>query len=329
MKAATAVLLAAWVGCLAPVGCGVFTQVLAVPDDFADYRAFRLAATEGTRLARAQAYIARHPRGAWADEVRGAFETEEGAWFEAAKSSRVRARDYVIDLPRGPHVEAARALLELFDAPESDIGMLELLADARRTSARLDVESARRRRVSEVVLEEVAALTDPATRDADLADPPRPLAGMLRGATPCTWGNPPQGVRDDELYFVLPTPQQGTNTSEGRVVHVRLRVALAHGRVIGGTIAGDDLFVRWAEANAVRVLDPTKAADRAAAASDIADLLAGALEARLPAARCRVKQRADELLARSCKGWFVFVRMGRGAGDDDVIRVSVRPGQRP
>src|SRR5579862_9704831 len=84
-------------------GCAVPTQMFAAADDYADYRQFRVAAEPGKRLARAQAYLERHPRGHWADEVRVAFDSEEEAWFEAAKESRARARDYVVDLPHGPH----------------------------------------------------------------------------------------------------------------------------------------------------------------------------------------------------------------------------------
>jgi hypothetical protein len=314
----------ACIACVACVACGVPRQMFAGPDDFADYRAYRLSASEGTRLSRAQTYLARHPRGAWADEVRQAFETEESAWFESAKESRVRARDYVIDLPDGPHVDAARALLQVFDAPEPDIEMLELLADARRTSARLDVESARRRRVGEVVLEELAALIDPATPGADQGGLPGPLAAALRGPTPRTWGTGPSGMRDDDVYFTLPTPEQPSQAT-ARAVHVRFRVTLERRRVVGGTIDGEDLFVRWAEANAVRPLDPTLATDRAAAAADIGELLGGALEARLPAARCTTARRADELVARACGRFRVFVRMGRLAGEDDIIRVVARP----
>jgi hypothetical protein len=324
VKAPAGLVLAASVACGACAACGVPRQMFAGPDDFADYRAYRLSASEGTRLARAQTYLARHPRGAWADEVRQTFETEEGAWFEAAKESRTRARDYVIDLPDGPHADAARALLQVFDAPEPDIEMLELLADARRTSARLDVESARRRRVGEIVLEELAALIDPAARGAGQGDLPDPLAAALRGPTPRTWGTGPSGMRDDDVYFTLPTPADPSQASVSASTSAS-RVALERGRVVGGTIDGEDLFVRWAEANAVRALDASLAADRAAAAGDIAELLGGALEARLPAARCTAPRRADELIARACGGLRVFVRMGRLAGEDDLIRVAARP----
>src|SRR5665811_1665999 len=98
----------------------------AIPGDLRDYREFRTAAHEGRRLAKAQRYLARHPEGAWAAEVRALFDAEEEAWFEAAKASRTRAREYVIDLPDGPHADGARALLVLFDEHQGDVETLTL-----------------------------------------------------------------------------------------------------------------------------------------------------------------------------------------------------------
>jgi hypothetical protein len=307
---------------LGSIGCAVPKQMLAATEDFADYRAFRLAAQEGIRLSRAQAYLKRHPRGAWADEVRHAFEAEEPAWFEAAKTSRSSARDYVIDLPHGPHAEAAHALLGLFNERESDLDMIELLAEARYSAALLDLQSARRKRVGELVLEELAALLDPETRGATLDDPPDALAAALRGPVRRTWGRDvPTSVREDELYFTLPAPQD----TDARVAKVKLYLALEHKRVVGGRIEGEDLFVRWAEANQVRALDATAASDRAAAASDIADVLSGALEARLPSSRCASPPHGGEIVARACDGWHASARMGARPGQADVIAVGSAP----
>jgi len=318
-----AIALGVALACLAGSACAVPTQMLAATSDLADYRAFRTAEHEGTRLARAQAYLERHPNGKWADEVRSRFQVEEPAWFEGAKGSHTRARDYVVDLPHGPHAQAARALLALAYEPEVDLDMLELMAEARRSAAYLELQSERRKRVSELILEELAALLDPATAGARLDDPPEALAAALRGTHPCTWGKcVPTGLREDELYFGLPTPTE----VEARVAKVRLKVELDRGRAVGGRIEGEDLFVCWAEANQIRVLDASAAADRTAAADDIADVLSGALEARLPAARCAVKRYKGEIVARACYGWHVSVRMGSRPGDMDVISVgSARP----
>jgi hypothetical protein len=311
--------------CVALAGCAIPRQMFASPDDLADYRAFRLAAQQGTRLARAVDYLKRHPRGAWVDEVRAVFDAEEPSLFEAAKTSRARAREYVAVLPEGPHVEAARALLSLLQQDEADIDMLELLTDSRRTAATLDVESTRRRQVSETVLEELAVLIDPAISGARLDDPPDALASVLGRPPARTWGGegprtpPPSQLREDHLFFVLRTPKE----TEPRVAHVRLRLTIEHGRVAGGNIDGEDLFLLWTEADLMRVLDPSVPDDRASAANHIAEVLAGALEARLPGSRCAVsaQSRVGEIVARACAGWHASAWMGIRPGDNDVITV--------
>ena len=168
--------------------CAVPRQMLASPGDLADYRVVRTAANEGRRLYEMQRYLARHPDGAFAAEVRGAFDAEEAAFFERAKTSRAGALDYVVDLPEGPHVEAARALLVLFDAHSDDVDTLVLLAEARRTAAKLDYEEARRHRVGELVLAEAAALLEPAAWGARLDALPPPLERVLRGLARAPWG---------------------------------------------------------------------------------------------------------------------------------------------
>lgn len=331
-RLAVAVVTARAAFCAALLGaCSVPRQMLAAPDDLAGYRAFRMAEREGARLARAQRYLERHPHGAWADEVRAAFDAEEAAWFEAAKSSRSRARDYVVDLPDGPHANAARALLVLFDEHQADLDTLELLAAVRRTAATLDLETARRRHVTDLLLADVAALLDPAAWGARLDDLPPPLAAAMRGEAPRTWGGAPPAHHDERLFFVLPTP----HGAEARALSVRLQLWLEDGRVAEGVIQGEDLVVRWAEALGGRVLDAGDPSDRRAAAAAVSDVLSGALEASLPASRCSAPEGpgvvrtprggADAdgtaVLARACDGWSVVLRMGAQAGADDAVDV--------
>jgi hypothetical protein len=175
----------------------------------------------------------------------------------------------------------------------------------------------RRRRVSEVLLLEVAGLLDPATWGARLESPPPALAAVLRGEVATTWGATTRARREDRLYFVLPTPYG----AQARMLAPSLQLELRSGRVAQGLLHGENLFVLWAEAMLTRVLDPTRAADRALAAATVTDVLAGALEATLPASRCAAAARGGELLVRSCDGWAVSVRMGDEEGEADVIDV--------
>jgi hypothetical protein len=310
-------------------GCAVGRQMLAEPGDLADYRAFRAAAHEGTRLARAQSYLEAHPNGRWAPEVRTIFDGEEAAFFAAAQGSRARAREYVVDLPRGPHIDAARALLVLFDAKVDDFDTLRLLADARRTEATLELASQRRHRVTEVISAELAALLDPAVYGSRIEEPPLALAAVLAGTTrvAITWGGGgggPTARREDLLFFVVPT-REG---HDSRAAEVSLQLFATRGRVVEGRIEGPDLFVRWAEANGARPLDPNDASLRDAASASVQEVIAGVLEASLPASRCAApkkqgeSEREGEIMVRECDGWLVVVRMGAASGDVDSITVS-------
>jgi hypothetical protein len=134
---------------------------------------------------------------------------------------------------------------------------------------------------------------------------------------PRTWGANPVGRRDDELFFIVPTPEG----AQARVLSLRFQLLLSRGRVVEGRIEGQDLFVRWAEAMSVQVLDPNAEADRGAASAAVAEVLAGALEGRMPASRCAVPPQEHEVLARGCDGWGASVMMGSREGDDDVVAV--------
>lgn len=302
---------------LASAGCAVPRQMLASPGDLADYRAFKVAADEGRRLFEAQRYLERHPDGAWAEEVRALFDAEEAAFFEAAKLSRVRAREYVVDLPHGPHADAARSLMVLFDEHQEDADTLILLAQARRTGAMLDYETNRRRRASETVLAQVAALLDPAVYGARLDAPPPALSAALRGGVALTWGGGSHARRHEDLFFVVPTP----DGAHAAAIDDNLQVWVEGGVIARGEVSGEDLFVRWAESLLVHVLDPGAPADRHAAAVAVIDVLGGALEATLPEARCRAGLAEGGLLARRCDGWEVTVRMGAAPGTEDSVEV--------
>ena len=82
---------------------------------------------------------------------------------------------------------------------------------------------------------------------------------------------------------------------------------------------GLDLFVRWDEADLVRSLDASSPNHRSEAAHHARELLDGALEARLPAARCREAPGDGELVRRACDGWSARVQWGQDEGHPDVV----------
>ena len=299
--------------------CAAARPLVADSDDLADYRAFRVAAREDTRLSRAQRYLEAHPRGAWFDEVRAAFVAEEPVFFEAAKISRRKAIEYLVALPRGPHAEAAYSVLAAFDAKDDDFETTKLLAEARRTDALLEYAAERRRAVGERILACVSGLLDRGAYGVRVDDAPAPLRRALGGLSATTWGATRTRV-DTDVPFALPTP----TGREERVASIELSLKLDSAGVVSeGRVWGPDLFVRWAEADAIRPFDATEPQARGAAATHAKDVLSGAFEALLPADRCTAQLTvAGEILARRCDGWSVSVTMGDFAGAPDVLFVK-------
>lgn len=301
---------------LALAGCANLAAVVASPHDLEDYRAFRVAAAEGTRLARAKRYLERHPDGAWASEVRAAFEREEPVFFEKAQRSRRALLGYLADLPDGPHAEAALALLQAFGSSMEDAELRDIARRVRLGDEKLEAAAAQRRAVSSAIVSAVDALLDERAYGAPLAEAPPELRRLLAGGAPPTWGALPSRAERD-YFFSLPTRP----LRESRVVSLEVSLEVEGGAIVGGRIEAEDLLVRWAEAEQIVRLDPTLPEDRTEAHVFAMGRLEGALERRFPAATCEDRRTELELFRRACGGWEAAVVPGTGAGEKDVIVV--------
>jgi hypothetical protein len=298
------------------LGCSSFKTVTAPPGDLEDYRAFRVAAYEGTRLSRAKRYLERHPQGTFADEVRLAFETEEPRFFEAAQASREGARRYLADLPDGPHAKAALALLTALESDMQDAELRDLARKVRFEDAKLESAAVQRRAVPEAILGAIGVLLDDDVYERPRSDAPQALRRLLMGRTAPTWGGIP-ARREEDLFFVLPTRPE----RESRLLTLVIEVEESGGVVVEGRISGADMFVRWAEADQIVSLDPAATDDRTEAHVHAQARLDGALERRFPSTGCADLRRDRELVHRACDGWVAVVTAGERAGDDDVIVV--------
>ncbi len=301
---------------LALAGCASLRTVTAPPADLEDYRAFRVAAYEGTRLARAKRYLERHPDGVFADEVRQAFDTEEPRFFEKAQASREGARRYLADLPDGPHAGAAVALLTALESDMQDAELRDIARKARLDDARLESAAVQRRAVPEAILGAVGVFLDEGAYGAPRDEGPPALRKLLLGETPPTWGRAP-ARREEDLFFLLPTRPE----RESRLLTLVIETEESDGVVTGGRISGADMFVRWAEADQIVKLDAAAADDRTEAQVHAQARLEGALERRFPSGTCQDLRRDRELIHRACGGWEAVVVAGAKAGDDDAILV--------
>jgi len=318
------VVAAAMLAIVACSGCAAFRHVIAEDQDVADYRAFRAAAHPGRRLGYASVYLSEHPKGAFADEVRAAFESEENAYFERAKTGRNAALDYLTYLPRGPHAEQAVALITAFDTNLEEKELSEVARRVRRDEAMLEKAAVARRKVGATILSSVGALMADDVYDTRIDDEPASLKVLLSSNVPSTWGGLAQ-QKETDLFFLLPTHPE----RESRVATVNVVLARdSAGFVTSAEVSGEDLFVRWQEADRIVALDPSQAEARADAGAHALELLGGALESRFPRETCTVRGApAAALYTRGCGGLSVQITMGASAGAVDRVRFAANKNQ--
>lgn len=304
-------------------GCASATRLVAPSDDYADYRRVRLAVTMGARLRAAEDYLRDRPTGAFAEEIRSLWATDEPHFFEMAKESREGTIEYLIALPRGPHAVAATSLLAAWDTRIEEGEGAALLRDARRTEALLAGAAIQRQAVSDAIFDALRALADVNVYGRSLDDAPRPLRRFLTGAEGPTWGRMPERTTRD-LFFVVPSQLE----RESRLAVLTLSVRVVDGLVRGGRVSGPDLFVHWLEADSMVALDPTNPEHRVRADRHAGERLDGFFEALLPKQRCSVNTDAREgeaLLVRECDGWTLSVTLSRVGAEGDSITL-VRAG---
>jgi hypothetical protein len=295
--------------------------MVASSSDLEDYRAFRVAGAEGTRLARAKKYLERHPKGAFAEEVRGVFEDEEPRFFQASQATHEGARRYLADLPDGPHAAAALALLSALGTSMQEAELRDIARKVRYDDAKLESAAVQRRAVGEAILGAIGVLLDESVYGVPRTEGPPALRTLMTGRTGSTWGTVPVR-REEDLYFLLPTRPD----RESRLVTLEVTLAESDGMVTGGRIEGADMLVFWAEADQIVKLDPSASEDRTEAHVHAMERLGGALERRFPEATCPDARAGAELYHRACDGWEVVVLPGAGAGQKDAIIVRGRPG---
>ncbi|MBX3186890.1 MAG: hypothetical protein KF819_07745 [Labilithrix sp.] len=305
---------------VALAGCASFRTMTASPGDLEDYRAYRVAGAQGTRLARAKQYLDRHPTGAFAVEVRAVFDEEEPLYFERSQGTREGVRRYLADLPDGPHAPAAIALLTALESNMQDAELRDIARKVRYEDAKLEAAAVQRRAVGEAILGAVGVLLDEATYGVARGEAPQTLRSMMIGTPHTTWGAVP-ARREEDLYFLLPTRPE----RESRVLTLEIALGERDGVITSGSVEGADMFVSWAEADQITKLDPSAGSDRTEAHLHAMDRLGGALERRFPAATCPDARQGRELYHRACDGWEVTVVAGEGAGQKDAIVIRGAP----
>ncbi|HEY1958461.1 MAG TPA: hypothetical protein VGH28_22745 [Polyangiaceae bacterium] len=219
--------------------------------DAADHRAYALARVEGERLRLASQYLERHPNGAWAADVRAAFDAEEPRYYAWSEKSRAAAVDYLAWLPKGPHADAAVALVISFDEPMPEDEASRMVAAAHANEARLERAAEAREDAEETALESLRVGIDASIYgkklddDGDLAR--FLLAGRSVGKTP--------DRRTRYREFTIPA----RNGPIPRTLELTVQVEETGGLVTGVVVFGPQLFARMAEASLLREVAPAEA----------------------------------------------------------------------
>ncbi len=298
------------------LGCAELRSFTASSDDLEDYRAYRIAAAEGTRLKRAQEYLEKHPNGAWSEEVRATFDEEEPRFYEKAQSSRQGIRNYLGDLPRGPHADAALHLLIALDSSIEEAELNDLARRVRNDDAKLERAAQQRRAVGEAILGALGVMLDEDVYGVPRSEAPPKLRSLMIGRHAPTWGGVPR-TREEDYFFLLPTRPE----RESRLMTLEIRLIEEKDVVVASRVEGMDLIVRWAEAEQIVRLDSSAPEDRTEAQVFVMGRLEGALERRFPAGSCADLRRGDELYHRTCNGWEAVILAGTKAGDNDTIMI--------
>lgn len=296
--------------------CAELRTVTAASDDLEDYRAYRVAAAEGTRLARAQRYLEKHPKGTFCGEVRAAFEDEEPRFYEKAQTSREGIRRYLADLPHGPHADAALHLLIAFDSSLEEAELRDLARRVRYEDAKLERAAQQRRAVGEAILGALGAVLEEDTYGAPRSEAPPKVRSLLTGQKAPTWGGVPRRHEED-YFFLLPTRPE----RESRLMTLEVTLLEDKDVVVGARVEGMDMIVRWAEAEQIVRLDSSAPEDRTEAQVFAMGRLEGALERRFPSGACPDLRKGEELYHRACGGWEAVVLAGTKAGDNDTILI--------
>lgn len=308
-----------WLGFFLLAGCATLRPLTASNDDEQDYRAVRMAQSWGSRLSRSQRYLEIHPSGTYVAELKEIFGREEPLFFDRASATREGTSGYLADLPHGPHANAAISLLVAFDAKVEDFETFKLMKAARSTEKSLAEAAEERRAADEWLSSSIAALADDGSYGKPIEDAPV-LLGALKGAHASTWGGIPT-AREGRFGYGVPAPEG----LRRRLAVARLAVTVEGGIVRAGRLEGVDLFVRWAEIDALRPLDAAKTEDRAFAASRVRERLMGMLEKRFPEKTCSSGGDLADLIARTCAGRRVRVLMGGGENETDRLDFTPAP----
>ncbi len=290
-----------WIASLALVtSCaGKLRPIVASPDDYADYRAFRVAPNLGARLSAASFYVRCRSDGAFQDEVARWFDEIEPLFFAALSDSPAGMQTYLNALPEGPHADSARQRRDAMLSAARAEGGERLAAHAAEMELRLAKAAESRENFLATYASWIGQLLDsdvwgrvPDSAKSEFASP---------------WGSEPKprctASRCTKL-FSLHYELEVLGKPEAFVGILEVTLLTSNGKVTGAILSGPDLFSRLAEAHEAEPI-PDSEAGRSRAIKYVTQLTSGAIERRLEKTRCGRDALPPAVMLRECDGYRV------------------------
>lgn len=317
-KTAWARMACALVMALSSSACAGFaTTVFAPHHEYEAYRSVRTSRDLEQRLQASAQYLKRYPQGRWEASVRPWYLRAEARYYVRRKDSIAGLIGYLRVLPSGPHAEEAKARLAALQERERMVVAERLMQEAEFTEQRL-AERARGREAARdafaLWLGRLMAIDTWGERTSHL-DHETLFAWRL---------DEPQGRCVDHVCTKLvqlpyELPGGGDQAKRVMVLEVVLELDPGQGVLRQARLRGPGLFSRLWEATHGQAARPS-GASRVTSIAFAAEVVRGAIEARLPKARCDRQPVAPVVIDRACDGWSVVMRVPEEpAGDDEII----------
>lgn len=311
---------------ISTAGCAPLRSLFTPADDYAAYRATRVAPTLDERIAAAARYLESFPDGDHAAEVRAYFEAAEPLFYASKKGSVAGLEAYMRALPRGTRSEDVIVSLR---ALRADRDRREELTDALSMGARLTALSAQRLRVRTELEAWIRRFLDLSVWARPLSEAPADVIipwALALPAPVCEAPEEPTAGYARRCWKLLELPYTVTTDAGPEEREATIEIAVledAAGRPLRVTIGGPDLFVRLEETSSARAIDLEDAARRTTAASKSAELIERAVQKLLePGPDCRRPPTSTILVHFACKGMRVSARRASQSDEDDVITIT-------
>lgn len=215
--------------------------------DYRDYRTIHLADDEAARNRAMSTYLAAHPDGRWAEEVRAEYEAEEVLLFEENKSTPEGLAFYLEVYPSGRFADQARSRIEALAAVRRSRSEGEEAAQAVRREQREDVLEARRSWATQAVSYWSRVLLGVTRWGSPIADvaASSPEFDRAFGAAPRPRCSADECIKFYQLDFAIPVPGQ---TRIERTIRILLRLHLSEQRLVRAEMLMPERgFSRWYE----------------------------------------------------------------------------------